>query len=218
MLTANLRSIDVNLAAADSSISAAEKSVETALTTALTAPVETPAEHVLPERFDELMRRHQQRVYRFVLLLVKDPDVADTLTQECFLRAYQNLAGFRGECREETWLMRIAVNLVRDYARSRRASFWKRLVGLEDEGVSEPLTHTPGQERALLAKAELNAVWGTLDSLSPQQREVFVLRFVDEMPLAEIATALGLKVGTVKAHLFRALENVRGQMKEQRWR
>ncbi len=210
--------MDVNLGAADSSILTAERSVETALTTALTAPIESPAEQVLPERFDQLMRRHQQRVYRVVLLLVKDRDAADTLTQECFLRAYQNLAGFRGECREDTWLLRIAVNLVRDYARSRRTSFWKRLIGLDDKEVAEPPAPQPGQERALLAKAELDAVWNALDSLSAQQREVFLLRFVEEMPLAEIAAALGLKVGTVKAHLFRALQNVRGQMKEQRWR
>ncbi len=218
MLTANLRLKDVNLGAAGSSISAAEINVETALTTALTAPVESPAEQVLPERFDELMRRHQQRVYRVVLLLVKDRDAADTLTQECFLRAYENLAGFRGECREETWLVRIAVNLVRDHGRSRRASFWKRLIGLDDEGVSEPLAHGPCQERTVLARAELQAVWMALDSLSAQQREVFLLRFVEEMPLAEIAIALGLKVGTVKAHLFRALQNVRAVMKEQKWR
>ena len=191
--------------------------METALTTALTAPVEIPAEQVLPERFDQLMRRHQQRVYRVVLLLVKDRDAADTLTQECFLRAYRNLAGFRGDCREDTWLLRIAVNLVRDYARSRRASFWKRLVGLDEE-IAEPPAPDASQERTILARAELQAVWNTLGSLSPRQREVFLLRFVEEMPLADIAKTLGVKVGTVKAQLFRALQNVRGQMKEQRWR
>ena len=134
------------------------------------------------------------------------------------MRAYRSLPSFRGECREDTWLLRIAVNLVRDHARSRRTSFWKRLVGLDDAEIAEPPTPSPGQERVLLARAELKAVWAALDLLSPQQREVFLLRFVEEMPLAEIATSLGLRVGTVKAHLFRAIQNVRGQMKEQRWR
>jgi RNA polymerase sigma-70 factor (ECF subfamily) len=192
--------------------------VETALTTALNGPVESPAEQILPERFEELMRRHQKRVYRVVFLLLKDRDAADTLTQECFLRAYQNLLGFRGDCREDTWLLRIAVNLARDHIRSRRVSFWKRLVGIEDESVAEPPASEPNQERTLLARAELSAVWSSLDGLSPQQREVFLLRFVEEMPLADIGTSLGLKVGTVKAHLFRALQNVRERMKEQQWR
>ena len=78
------------------------------------------------------MRQHQRRVYRVIYLLVRDADTADTLTQECFLRAYQKRASFRGECRIETWILRIAVNLVRDHGKNRRASFWKRLVGLDD--------------------------------------------------------------------------------------
>jgi RNA polymerase sigma-70 factor (ECF subfamily) len=170
--------------------------------------------------FEAIMRQHQKRVYRVILLLVKDRDTADTLSQECFLRAYQNLAQFRGECRIETWLIRIAVNLVRDHSKSRRVSFWRKLVGLEDAGTNEigvPAS-SPSPERVLLAKAELQAVWGAVDVLSPQQREVFLLRFVEELSLVEIAEVLGLRVGSVKAQLFRALANVRKQMKEQQWR
>jgi len=166
------------------------------------------------------MRQHQKRVFRVILLLVKDRDAADTLTQECFLRAYQSLPQFRGECGIETWLIRIAVNLVRDHAKSRRVSFWRRLVGLEAEhanvaDVSAP-SHSP--ERVLLARSELQAVWAAVDFLSPQQREVFLLRFVEELSLAEIAEVLGIRVGSVKAQLFRALGSVRKQVKEQQWR
>ena len=70
--------------------------------------------------FDEVVRRHQRRVYRVLVLLVRDPDEADTLTQECFLRAYQSLSRFRGECSVQTWLLRIAINLAKDHARNRR--------------------------------------------------------------------------------------------------
>lgn len=174
--------------------------------------------------FDEIVRTHQKRVYRVVLLLVKDRDAADTLTQECFLRAYQNLSQFRGECRVETWLIRIAVNLVRDHSKSRRASFWRRLVGLEgvetskDGNKVDVSAPNPSPERVLLARSELQAVWSAVDALSCQQREVFLLRFVEELSLAEIAEALGIRVGSVKAQLFRGLGSVRKQMKEQRWR
>src|SRR6185369_10976811 len=106
--------------------------VDTVLTTALSSSATAKAEAISADRFDEIMRQHQRRVYRVIYLLVRDADVADTLTQECFLRAYQKRASFRGECRIETWILRIAVNLVRDHARNRRASFWKRLVGLDD--------------------------------------------------------------------------------------
>jgi len=70
----------------------------------------------------------------------------------------------------------------------------------------------------LLARSELQAVWSTVDVLSPQQREVFLLRFVEDLSLAEIAEVLGVRVGSVKAQLFRALGSVRKQMKERQWR
>jgi RNA polymerase sigma-70 factor (ECF subfamily) len=194
--------------------------VGTTLTTALNLPSGVAADSVSFGSFDEMMRQHQKRVYRVILLLVKDRDVADTLTQECFLRAYQKISQFRGECKIETWLIRIAVNLVRDHAKSRRVSFWRGLVGLEAEPakVADVSTPGPSPERVLLARSELRAVWTAVDVLSPQQREVFLLRFVEDLSLAEIADALGLRVGSVKSQLFRALGSVRKQMKEQQWR
>jgi RNA polymerase sigma-70 factor, ECF subfamily len=192
--------------------------VATALTTALRVPAQTAAV-ASAESFGEFVRQHQKRVYRVISLLVKDADAADTLTQECFLRAYQNLQNFRGECRVETWLLRIAVNLVRDHAKNRRASFWKKLVGLDEAGQSSPLaTPRPSPERELLARAEVKAVLASVESLSAQQKTVFLLRFVEEMSLGEISEVMGLRVGSVKAHLFRALGSVRQMMKEQQWR
>ena len=192
----------------------------TTLTTALKVPSGLAADSISYASFDEIMRQHQKRVYRVILLLIKDRDAADTLTQECFLRAYQSLSQFRGECRIETWLIRIAVNLVRDHGKSRRTSFWRRLVGLEAEHANVADRSTPGHspERVLLARSELQAVWSAVDFLSPQQREVFLLRFVEDLSLAEIAEVLGVRVGSVKAQLFRALGSVRKQMKERQWR
>jgi RNA polymerase sigma-70 factor, ECF subfamily len=194
--------------------------VSTALTTALNAPAGTVVEAVVPSSFDEIMRLHQKRVYRVAYVLLQDRDAADTVTQECFLRAYQNLPKFRGECRLETWLIRIAVNLVRDHQKSRRASFWRRLVGLDHAESDEKhvVSPQPSQEQAWFAQQQLQAVWASVDILSPQQREIFLFRFVEEMQLNEIAELLGVKTGTVKAQLFRALSSVRKHMKEQQWR
>lgn len=194
--------------------------METALTTALTTPLEPVAEmvEVSSERFGEIIQQNQRRVYRVIFLLVRDHDVADTLTQECFLRAYRKRATFRGECRLDTWLLRIAVNLVRDQGKSRRAQFWRKLVGLEgEESESAPSRVASEQispERQLLVREELQAVWDVAASLSEQQRTIFLLRFAEDMSLAEIAAVLRLKTGTVKAHLFRATEKVRATLKE----
>src|SRR5579862_3283947 len=90
----------------------------------MVAAVEAPA--LEAEQFESVVRQYWPRVFLFVLASLRDWDAAETVTQDCFLRAYRGLGGFRGEASLQTWLMQIAVNLVRDYARNRRLQFWKR--------------------------------------------------------------------------------------------
>lgn len=172
--------------------------------------------------FDELVHQHQRRIYRLLYVLLRDRDEADSLTQECFLRAFQNLDRFRGECSVQTWLLRIAVNLARDHARSRKASFWKQLLGLGEtkDGSDHFDFPAPGAnpEQAMLARAEVQAIWKAVRDLSLQQQTVFTLRFVEELELSEIANVLNVQVGTVKTQLFRAVHAVRDTLREQQWR
>jgi RNA polymerase sigma-70 factor (ECF subfamily) len=170
-----------------------------------------------PLDFDLVVRQHQQRVYRVLLGLVRDPDLADNLTQDCFVRAYEKRASFRGESSVSTWLISIAINLARDHARNRRAGFWRRLFSTPAEEADTALAMAAdlgaSPERSLMARQELGRVWRIVEQLPPRQREVFLLRFAEEMPLEEIARALGTEVGTVKAHLFRAVGTVRKRMR-----
>ncbi len=166
------------------------------------------------EEFDDLVREHQQRIFRIVMALVRDSDLASNITQDCFVRAYEKRASFRGEASVSTWLTRIAVNLVRDQARNRRQSFWKKLFqrpeGESIESAAETMRDSRSTpDRQFLAKEEVSAVWSAVAELAPQQREVFVLRFSEEMSLEEIAQVLAIKLGTVKAHLSRAVAAVR---------
>src|SRR6266446_582226 len=78
------------------------------------------------EDFERLVEQYRTRVLRFVFASVRDIDLAETLTQDCFWNAYRNRSAFRGDCSVNTWLMRIAVNLVRDQARNRRFQFWRK--------------------------------------------------------------------------------------------
>ena len=185
---------------------------------ALTSTIGAAAQKITAEEFDAIVRRHQRRVHRFLLMLLRDPEEADNLTQECFLRAYQNLSSFRGDSSLETWLLRIAANLARDHARNRKASFWKRLLGLGNEEENGAATQLPAEgaspEQVLLAREEVRVVWEVANQLSQQQRAVFLLRFVEEMELNEIASALGLQLGSVKTHLFRAVQTVRSKMRD----
>ena len=184
---------------------------------ALGAPGAIPAvSNDLLSDFDGVVAQHQQRLFRVLLAITHDEDAAQTLTQECFLKAYRSRGSFRGEAPLGAWLLRIAVNLGRDHLRDRRASFWKKLFAGGAEPVEiEQVASDPaaGAERSLLAREQLDAVWQAAQFLSPQQRTVFVLRFVEEMSLEEIAAATGLRTGTVKVHLFRALAAVRGRVR-----
>ncbi len=170
-----------------------------------------------PLDFDLVVREHQRRIYRVLLGMVRDPDLADNLTQECFVRAYEKRARFRGEASVGTWLISIAINLARDHGRSRRAGFWRRLFSAPAEETEAALATVAdlgaSPERSLIARQELGRVWEIVDDLPQRQREVFLLRFAHELPLEEIAVALGMEAGTVKAHLFRAVGTVRKRMR-----
>ena len=170
-----------------------------------------------PLDFELIVREHQRRIYRVLLGLVRDPDLANNLTQDCFVRAYQKRGSFRGESSVSTWLISIAINLARDHGRNRRAGFWRRLFSVPAEETEAALESAAdlgaSAERQLIARQELDRVWEIVDELPDRQREVFLLRFAEEMPLEEIARALGREVGTVKAHLFRAVSAVRKRMR-----
>jgi RNA polymerase sigma-70 factor (ECF subfamily) len=166
-----------------------------------------------------LCATYRSRIYRYALLSLRDPDLAETVTQDCFLRAYKARQEFRGDCSIATWLTRIATNLIRDSTRSRKFQFWKAAGSTAAEvGAVADRLRSPGlsPETSLMVREELRGVWDAVENLPGKQRSVYHLRFVEEMELPEIATAMGLHVGTVKSHLHRALAAVRKAMERTR--
>ena len=178
----------------------------------LPAPVVSDAGGV-----EEWMRLYRGRVFRYILFATRDEDVAESLTQDCFLRAHTAQASFRGECAMSTWLMRIAVNLVRDHQRSMKLRFWKRAAMLDASEMSDRLPDTQSStEHRLIAQERVATVWRAVETLSERQRSIFLLRFVEELELPEIAEAMRMNVNTVKSHLYRALSVVKRQVGEGR--
>jgi RNA polymerase sigma-70 factor, ECF subfamily len=163
---------------------------------------------------DSIVAMYEQRIFRFHLVSIRDRDVAQSLTQDTFLRAWNARSTFRGDCAISTWLMRIALNLVRDHTRTDRFRFWKR-VSETAVDVSDISSHVPHRdsslESRLIAHEQLALVWESVAQLSERQRNVFLLRFLDELELSEIATITGLPVSTVKTHLYRALATIRAR-------
>jgi RNA polymerase sigma-70 factor (ECF subfamily) len=183
--------------------------------TALEPMTMATAEDLAAEEFARVVASHRQQIFRFLLASTRDMDLAETLTQDCFLKAHRHWSSFRGESSAITWLMRIAINLQKDHWRNRRVQFWRhtRSNAVDSEEASEWLpSGESSPEQQLLAREQVKRVWRAVDGLSERQRTVFLLRYVEELDIAEIGRATGLSEGTVKAHLSRALGRVRGEM------
>ncbi len=173
------------------------------------------------EDFERLVPEHQRRIHRVLISITRDTDLAETLTQECFIRAYRCRASYRGEASVETWLLRIAINLAIDHRKSARRTFWKRMkVWRRDQGdggwardEADPGTSV---EETLVMRESAREVWEAAGGLPTRQRIVFSLRFGEEMSLEEIAEMAQMEVGTVKTHLYRAIGALRKRLGEHR--
>lgn len=178
---------------------------------------------LVPERieaspFEDLAAIHaayEPRIFRFLLLQLRDRDLALSITQDTFLKAWRTRASFRGECSPSTWLTRIAISLLRTHTRTETFRFWKRAAttAVDATDISSRLpSGGRSAEAVLIAQQSLDQVWRAVEDLSDRQRTVFLLRFVEEQELSEIATAMDIPLATVKTHLYRALEKVRSSV------
>lgn len=168
----------------------------------------------LLDDMDSLIATYEQRIFRFHLISIRDRDLALSLTQDTFTRAWAARANFRGDCSISTWLMRIALNLIRDHTRTDRFRFWKRVseTAVDISDVSEHIPHRDSSpEASLIAREQLSLVWDSVARLSDRQRNIFMLRFVEELDLSEIADITNMPVSTVKTHLYRALAAIRAR-------
>ena len=177
--------------------------------------METVLSSEVMQDFDSLVSQHRPRIFRFLLASLRDRESAENLTQECFVRAYRARDQFRGAASISTWLLQIAANLVRDHESSGRLKFWRRALGIDLRDVMDSVPDRQlSPESMLSVKQEVEAIWRAAARLPERQRTVLLLRFVEDLNLLEIAEVTGLKLGTVKTHLFRALESVREALEE----
>jgi RNA polymerase sigma-70 factor (ECF subfamily) len=164
---------------------------------------------------DLLVRNHRARILRFVTFSTGDPDLAETITQDCLLKAYNARASFRGDSSLNTWLTSIAVNLIRDHQRTQKFKFWKqaKATAVDVTDVASFIaSDETRQDARMIAKEQVARLSGIIDTLSLNQRTVFLMKFADEMDLADIAEAMNMPINTVKTHLHRALKTVRSQL------
>ena len=164
---------------------------------------------------DALVRVYKPKVFRLVAFSISDRDAAESITQDCLLKAHLTRNQFRGDCSVATWLMRIAFNLIRDHTKSQKFRFWKSAAAsaIDASDVSQYLASGErSAEAQLIARERVQMVYKALQELSGKQRSIFLMRFVEEMDLSEIAAITGMTVPTVKTHLYRAVGAIRARL------
>lgn len=149
--------------------------------------------------FVELVGRHQDRVFRFLLRMTGSRDDAMDLTQETFMKAWQAMPRWRPEAQFGTWLLQIGRNGALDLLRRRG------VVGFEALEADAPIPDpAPGPEQQLRIRQRYGLLEAALQVIAVEHREVLLLREVEELSYADIATTLGISEGTVKSRLARA--------------
>jgi RNA polymerase sigma-70 factor (ECF subfamily) len=175
------------------------------------------SEQILLE-FDAWVGREQRRIFLLCLRMMQDRDEADMATQDCFVKAHRALknSGKMELDDPSKWITRIAVNTCLDRLRSRSWKLWRRRPSHDDETII--LANTKESSPSAESKAFAGQIGARLQSalgeLSERQRAVFLLRHYEDRKLEEIAEILGLDVGTVKAHMARAVAKLRAQLQD----
>ena len=175
----------------------------------------TEAELVLQARrgddaaWAELIRLHQEAVFRLAYLHLADPAEAEDAAQECFIRAYRSLGRFDTNRPLRPWLLRIVSNL----ALNRRRSLGRYWAALQRAAQQEPFVEA-GPESLDAANAETQQLWKAVKMLPTKTQTILYLRYFLELSLEETAQALNLPEGTVKSQTHRALEKLRQVIKE----
>lgn len=159
------------------------------------------------EAFGELVRRHQDFVYGAVLRVVKNPTLAEDISQDCFLRAYRALPDFRGESQVRSWLYRIATNLALNAVTRQRE--------YPTETMPEFLATTDSGPERSTEKTELAAALGNaIRTLPDDLQRPLVLREVQHMSYEDIAGELDLPLNTVRTRIFRARRALQSHMRD----
>lgn len=149
--------------------------------------------------FAALVRRHQDRVFGFILRMLDARDEALELTQDVFVKAWQALPGWRPEARFSTWLLQIARNAALDQLRRRRLIQFAPL----DDGLDVADT-APGPEARYASRQRQALLENALQQIAAEHREILLLREVEDLSYGELAAVLGIAEGTVKSRLARA--------------
>jgi RNA polymerase sigma-70 factor (ECF subfamily) len=159
--------------------------------------------------FNELVRRHQERVYWIARRVMGKHDDAADVVQDVFVRMYKALKGFRGDSEFSTWLYRIAMNVSLNAIRAKRVKDFIRY----DDTIETRSEELPDAE--MLREEYQTILERAIQRLPPKQKLVFIMRYYDEMPYEQIARILKKSVGGLKANYFHALKKIQEYVRKE---
>jgi len=162
--------------------------------------------------FGELVSRYESKVYSLALKMVRNPEDAEDVLQDTFLRAYRGIKSFKGNSTFSTWIYRITANSALMRLRKRQLP----TVSIDDADEREAPINiadwAPGPVEQILNQETQAAMTEAIEALPPEFRQVFVLRDIEELSNAEVAEILDLSVAAVKSRLHRARLKVRNRL------
>ena len=161
------------------------------------------------EAFGQLVQTYQGRLFGLVVMMVRQPEGAEEVTQDAFVRAYTHLDHYDVHRPFYPWLASIAVRLAQNWLRSHGRTV--RREGASLENAQEPAT-TSAALTMLIAGESSRGLWQAVAALSSGERTAVILYYRDEMAVRDIARALGVTAGTIKTLLFRARRHLRERL------
>ena len=156
-----------------------------------------------------LMQKYGQDVWHYAFFVTKNRSLADDITQDVFIRAYRQIATFRGESSFKTWLLRITRNTSYNYLKS---AFFRRVLLV---GNVKSSSYDVSAEQRFLEQEVTNEVWQHVYRLPTKLREVLVLHAKYELTMQEMAHILTIPEGTVKSRLFAARKRLSSQLRKE---
>jgi RNA polymerase sigma-70 factor, ECF subfamily len=158
------------------------------------------------DAFDILVTRYRNVVYRYLAKNINLAHAAEDLAQDTFISAYQKLSSFKGESKFSTWLIGIALNIVRNYSnRSEDMRYDK----VSTDHIAERFDENDNPQKQLAKKNLRNSMQDALNQLPKDLREILIMVSMEGVSYEEVSKMLNLPVGTVKSKLFRAREQLR---------
>ncbi len=161
--------------------------------------------------FEVLVLRYQTQVYSLALRMVGNEADAQDLAQEAFVRVWKSLPSFQFSAQFSTWLYRLTTNICIDFLRAQKKHRQISLTIAEEEqwDLEDP---SPQPEDLVLAQDARETLTRAMDSLDPEERQILLLRSVNDCSYQQIGDIMGLREGTVKSRLSRAREQLRKKL------